>query len=448
MKPKLAVSGYRGIWGESLTEEIARTYVRAFALFVQKRGGSKVIIGRDGRESGPMIMEAVINEITSLGLNVIDLGMMPTPVVLFLTRSEQADGAIIITASHNPIEYNGLKFATASGAFTNEAEVAEITALYGLDVPKSVYPGTRTRANNLFAKYLTTILSSVDVEAIKACNFKVAIDPINSVGCTTTPLLLAELGATTVAINGEATGRFTHEPEPIAKNLTALQALVRENGAQIGFAQDPDGDRLVICDEHGNLLSEEMTLPLCLKSVLAKTSGDIVINLSTSNVSEDIATSFGGKTIRSKVGEANVVQAIRENNAIIGGEGSSGPIWPAVNGTRDSFVSMALILELMAQEHKSISELAQSLPEYTMVKEKIQYSGDLSALYPQIQVLFPEATANTLDGLRLDFTNRSWLHIRPSNTEPILRIFAEGSNSEETHNLVSKTLTFIQNTIV
>ena len=448
MKPKLAVSGYRGIWGESLTEEVARTYVRAFALFIQKRGGSKIIIGRDGRESGPVIMEAVITEITSLGLNVIDLGMMPTPVVLFLTRSEQADGAIIITASHNPIEYNGLKFATASGAFTNEAEVVEITALYGLDVPKSVYPGTRTRANNLFGKYLATILSSVDVAAIKACNFKVAIDPINSVGCTTTPLLLAELGATVVAINSEATGRFTHEPEPIAKNLTALQALVRESGAQIGFAQDPDGDRLVMCDEHGNLLSEEMTLPLCLKSVLAKTPGDIVINLSTSNVSEDIATSFGGKTIRSKVGEANVVQAIRENNAVIGGEGSSGPIWPAVNGTRDSFVSMALILELMAKEHKSISELAQSLPLYTMVKEKIQYSGDLAVLYPQIQTLFPEATANTLDGLRLDFANRSWLHIRPSNTEPILRIFAEGPNSEETHNLVSKTLTFIQNTIV
>ena len=173
-----------------------------------------------------------------------------------------------------------------------------------------------------------------------------------------------------------------------------------------------------------------------------------MINLSTSNVSEDIATSFGGKTIRSKVGEANVVQAIRENNAVIGGEGSSGPIWPAVNGTRDSFVSMALILELMAKEHKSISELAQSLPLYTMVKEKIQYSGDLAVLYPQIQTLFPEATANTLDGLRLDFANRSWLHIRPSNTEPILRIFAEGPNSEETHNLVSKTLTFIQNTIV
>ena len=270
----------------------------------------------------------------------------------------------------------------------------------------------------------------VDFEKIKSAHFKVAIDPINSVGCTTTPKFLDLVGANMVGINLEATGEFAHEPEPIAKNLTDLERLVRESNAAVGFAQDPDGDRLVLCDETGTLLSEELTLPLCLKAVLAKTPGDIVINLSTSNVSEDVARAFGGRTFRSKVGEANVVAAIREHDAVIGGEGGSGAIWPATSGTRDSFTCMALILELMANENKPLSAIAASLPKYFMSKQKFPRTGELSALYDKTAKAFPEAKADTEDGLRLDFPDRSWVQVRPSNTEPIVRVFAEASTEE------------------
>ena len=445
MTPKLAVSGYRGIWGETLTEDIARAYARAFAAFVQTRNGTTIMVGRDGRQSGPVLMSAVIDELRSLGMDVVDLGMMPTPVVLFLTRTQKADGAIIITASHNPIEYNGLKFATSSGAFTTESEVAEIVALYGQPVSKPSTQGLLIHDETLFDTYLETILAHIDVDAIKAAEFKVAIDPINSVGCTTTPKLLEKLGVAYVEINGEPTGQFAHEPEPIAKNLTALQQLVKESGSDIGFAQDPDGDRLVLCDEHGTILSEELTLPLCLPSVLLKTPGNIVINLSTSNVSEDVAQKFGGKTFRSKVGEANVVQAITKHNAVIGGEGSSGPIWPAVNGTRDSYISMALILERMAHEQAPISDIAASLPTYHMLKEKIPHTGNTETIYEKLRADFLDAKANTLDGLRLDFANRSWIHIRPSNTEPVLRIIAESADSDEAKTLISKAMNVVRN---
>jgi phosphomannomutase len=452
MTPSLTVSGYRGIWGETLTEDIARDYVQAFGKLVEARGGKKILVGRDGRKSGPLLAEAVIQELLTLGFDVVDLGMMPTPTVLFLIQTENAGGAVIVTASHNPIEYNGLKFAMESGAFTTEKDVAEIEVLRrpgAAQAPRaaaacqsgadsrassagksgaSAAPGSRIDGNHLFTKHLDAIAAHIDFDSIRAAGFKVAIDPINSVGCTTTPLLLARAGATVFGINTEPTGDFAHGPEPVAKNLTGLEALVRESGADVGFAQDPDGDRLVLCDETGTILSEEFTLPLCLKAILQKKPGDVVINLSTSNVSEDIAATYGSKTFRSKVGEANVVQAIREHGAVAGGEGSSGAIWPAVNSTRDSYVCMALILELMAKDGRPLSEIAASLPKYFMTKNKIPRNGELAELYQNLIETFPEATADTRDGLRLDFGDRAWLQVRPSNTEPIVRIFSEAAS--------------------
>ena len=306
--------------------------------------------------------------------------------------------------------------------------------------PPPPHAGTLTTSPDLFPQYLSQILTHIDTEKIRAKKFKVAIDPINSVGCTTTPFFLKTLGAECVSINDTPSGIFAHEPEPLPKNLTGLQNLTRESKSDIGFAQDPDGDRLVICDENGNVLSEENTLPLCLKAILSKNKGDIVVNLSTSNMSEDIATSFGVKTFRSKVGEANVVQAIHEHDAIVGGEGGSGAIYPTMNGTRDSFVCMSLILELMATEQKTVSELISELPKYHMVKEKAPYTGDLSAIYSKVISRFPATKANTLDGVRLDFPDRSWVHIRPSNTEPIIRIFAEAKTETAARALVVDVL--------
>ena len=428
-QPTLTVSGYRGIWGQSLTDAIARDYVRAFAAFVLKHGGTSIIIGRDARASGPELLEAVVNEIQKTGLSVIDLGMMPTPTALLLVRREHAGGAIIITASHNPIEYNGLKFVTSTGTFTTEKDVAEIEALRPTPVEEKPL-GARTDGSSLFTAHMEAVLRSVSVETIKVRKFKVAIDPINSVGCTTTPKLLEALGAEVVAINNKATGAFAHEPEPLAKNLTDLAALVKNSGADIGFAQDPDGDRLVLCDEKGTIVFEEAGVALAIKAALMRRHGDIAINLSTSNMSEDIASDFGYRTWRSKVGEANVVSTMLAHSAVAGGEGSGGIIFPEVNAARDSFVGMALILDLMATEQKPLSELIDELPKYVMKKDKFSFSGNLTDVYAKLTSLFPEAHRNTLDGLRLDFEDRSWVHARPSNTEPIVRIIIEAKTEE------------------
>lgn len=443
MQPRLTVSGYRGVWGETLTAEIADEYVRAFGAMLRKRGGTKVLVGRDGRKSGPVLMEAIVRELLALGFDVVDLGMMPTPTVLYLVRTEGAAGAVIITASHNPIQYNGLKFAVETGAFTTEADVAEIESLRSAasssdQIGNQVTPGTRTDGTHLFQKHLDVIAAHVDFARIQEKTFKVAIDPINSVGCTTTPRLLERAGASVYGINMEPTGDFAHEPEPLPKNLTTLSTLVREHGCAVGFAQDPDGDRLVIADETGQLLSEELTLPLCLMAILSKTPGNVVVNLSTSNVSEDVAAQFGCATFRSKVGEANVVQAIREHGAVVGGEGSSGPIWPATSGTRDSFTSMALILELMASDGRPLSKIAASLPKWHMSKTKFPRTGELSNLYAKLITAFPSVHADTRDGLRLDFPDRSWIQARPSNTEPIVRIFTEASTEEHAAALASQ----------
>lgn len=439
MKPKLTVSGYRGIWGESLTIPIANEFVDAFSAFVKNYNGSKILIGRDARESGKELSGEIITRLIQNGFTVVDLGIMPTPVVLFLVKNQKADGAIIITASHNPIEYNGLKFVTSSGLFTNEADVAEITQLLASTThPKETIPGTRIDGSHLFDLYLETLLTHIDIELIKSKNFSVALDPINSVGCTTTPKLLDALGVTYSVINGEPNGKFGHIPEPLPKNLTDLQNLVQETKSAIGFAQDPDGDRLVICDEQGIIPTEETMLALCVKAVLVKNSGTVVINLSTSSMSADLATHHGAKTIRSKVGEANVVQAMIEHNAIVGGEGSGGIIYPTINTARDSFVGIALILELMAHENKPLSEIIAELPHYEMAKEKISFTGDLPSFYTNIKNCFPEAKAYTTDGLRLDFPDQSWVHIRPSNTEPVLRIIAEAKTTTKATDLIQK----------
>ena len=438
MDPKLTVSGYRGIWGTTLTNDIARGYVRAFGAFVNVRGGKKILVGRDGRESGPALMESVIDELLSLGFDVVDLGMMPTPVVVFLVRNEKAGGAVIITASHNPIEYNGLKFVTNSGAFTTENEVAEIEKFRSVASGPLPVPAVRSNGSSLFETYLHTLLSKIDVELIKSKKFKVALDPINSVGCTTTPKLFDALGVTYIIINGEPNGKFAHAPEPIRQNLGGLETLVKETKSDIGFAQDPDGDRLVFCDEKGAMVSEELMLALCVKAVMEKTPGAVVINAVTSTASEDIANTYGQKTLRSKVGEANVVEMMTAHSAVIGGEGSGGVIWPAVNAARDSFVGIALILELMARTGKTISELAAELPPYFMHKDKVARQGDLATIYLRLRTAFPNATELPIDGLRLDLPDRSWVNIRPSNTEPIIRIFAEAGTAEAVAALVAK----------
>jgi phosphomannomutase len=434
MQPQLAVSGYRGIWGETLTPEIATNFTKAFAHFLQGRNGKKILIGRDARPSGTALVETVSEMLRGLGFEVTIGGLLPTPTVLFLVRELNFDGAIIVTASHNPPEYNGLKFVTSRGMFTTEADVAEIKTYIGKDIAHAA--GSIGTDETLGIRHVKHILSKVDRALIASKHFKVVLDPINSAGAILGPKLLQELGCEVTVINGEPNGAFAHMPEPLPENLAGLGEKVKEVGAQIGFAQDPDADRLVVCDETGTVIFEEYTLSLAIKSVLSHTPGDIVINMSTSRTNEELACEVGKNTFRTKVGESNVVEGILAHNAVIGGEGGGGVIYPAINPCRDSLTGMALILELLAREDRPLSEIVASLPHFEMRKNKFPYSGELAPLYEKMKTVFPDATPNELDGLRLDFTDGAWIHLRPSNTEPIVRLMGEAKDSTRIDQLV------------
>ncbi len=464
--PKLAVSGYRGIWGDTLTIDIANKYARAFGLFIKESSprpglGWTVLIGRDGRESGPAIRDAIIPVLESMGINVIDGDVLPTPTVLLAVRENKYDGAIIITASHNPIEYNGLKFVTASGFFTDENQVEKIKKYFDSSelVPNSLQENIisvsthktllgcldslrKASRNNIFfstkpnfiKNHSDKILSHIDVELIKSKNFKVAVDMTNGAASVMDPYLFEQLGIQLIPINNVADGKFTHKPEPLKQNLGEIEKLTKDSGADIGFAQDPDADRLVVINENGEMISEEYTIALAVEAVLS--TGDhngetIVVNMSTSQMNADIAEKYGVKCIRSKVGEANVVGEMIKNNSIIGGEGGSGAIYPTMNFARDSFVSLTLVLDLLAKRNLKVSELVETLPKYFMKKDKVDVSGSLAEMYSKLKTHFSDAEVNELDGLRLDFADRSWIHLRPSNTEPIVRLYGEANTQEK-----------------
>ena len=324
MQPQLAVSGYRGIWGTTLTPEIARNFTQAFSHFIQSRHGKKILIGRDARPSGEELVKVVSETLRDAGFEVTIGGLLPTPTVLFLVREMKFDGAVIITASHNPPEYNGLKFVTSRGMFTHEADVAEIKSYIGKELP--VTQGSIASNTELGEKHVVHILEKIDRDLIRSKKFKVVLDPINSAGAILGPKLLQELDCEVTVINALPSGVFAHLPEPLAVNLTGLAEAVKNIGATIGFAQDPDADRLVLCDEKGEIVFEEYGIACCIQSALERTPGDITINLSTSKTSELLAQKYGGKTYRSKVGESNVVEKLLATHCVVGGEGSGGLI--------------------------------------------------------------------------------------------------------------------------
>ena len=438
---KLNVSGLRGIWPESLNEAIITDYVSAFARFVKKTDGWRILIGRDGRATGPQIREIVVGALSAEGMEITDGGILPTPTVIFSAREMKFDGAVIITASHNPIEYNGLKFINGKSFFTDENEVREIESLCVKNDQKIFNVDPQIISDNtLISQHIKVIVEKVSVSAIRARHFKVTADPVNASGCLATPELLRELGCESFIINGEPTGAFARPPEPLPANLGDLAQAVLKNKADIGFAQDPDADRLVVVNEKGQVLSEEFTLALAVESVLSLPRSDlknsqgptfksnIVTNLSTSRVIDDIARKYGARVARTKIGEVNVVRGILEHKAVIGGEGNGGVIYPEINLARDSLTGMALILDLLAIRQKTVSEIIATFPHYFGRKEKFELKGNIEMLYQTFLKKFPEAQSNTLDGLRLDFPDKSWFHIRPSNTEPILRVIGEAPN--------------------
>lgn len=445
-EPIISVSGLRGIIGESLTPEIAARYVLAFAAGLPE---GEILVGRDSRPSGSMLGAAVHAALRSLGWKTIDLGIVPTPTVGVLVKSYSAVGAVQITASHNPPQYNGLKLFSAEGRVIPARLSQEVLERYrrdaarsdaacslsGLDSQRAGLHAETTNYHKVFTPHLQAILSIVDAPLIRRSRFRVLLDGNHGAGGPFGRLLLEELGCRITMLGEEPHGRFAHPPEPLAENLAEVCRAVAENDMDIGFCQDPDADRLAVIDGRGRYLGEEYTLALCAAHILAKRQGPIVANCATSRMSEDIARRHGVPFVRAPVGEANVVDAMLVCRAVFGGEGNGGPIDPHVVLVRDSFVGMALLLDYMATRRLPIDRLADELPKYDIVKRKRTFPQEkLSAAYDALEKRFPKARAERMDGLRLDWPNR-WLLLRGSNTEPVVRIIAEAPLAAEAEKL-------------
>ena len=423
--PIISVSGLRGVVGESLTPLIALRYAQAFA---QSLPPGPVLVARDGRTTGPMLAAVIHSTLAAMGRQVLDAGIAATPTVGVLVQTSGASGGIQISASHNPLPYNGLKL------FSREGRV--IPAVPGKAVLETYRAGTmswvsydqvgqiETLADTTSA-HLERLLKTVDVAAIRQAQFRVLLDSNCGAGSILGRKLLAALGCDVTILGGEPTGLFEHPAEPTAANLSTVREKILAAKAQIGFCQDPDADRLAIIDENGRYIGEEFTLALCLAHVLAKTAGPIVTNCATSRMSQDLATKYDTTCSLSAVGEANVVDEMLRTKAVFGGEGNGGPIDPRVVLVRDSFVGMAQILAAMAERKLPVSHLADELPRYEICKTTLQFSAaNLPAAFDKLENHFAGNKFNRLDGLRID-TPSGWLIVRGSNTEPIVRIIAE-----------------------
>ena len=429
----ISVSGMRGVVGDNLTPAIAAEYGCAFGTFLRAQTGSekkrlRVCMGRDSRVSGPMLMSAMAAGLCATGVDVVDLGLVTTPSVGVMVRELGCEGGVVITASHNPIPYNGIKLLLGNGMAPPPATAAALKQLYLekrfrlVDSPACgrIVPNVETDRI-----HVEKVLAIVDAQQIAGKRYKIVLDSVNGAGAGITKKLLSRLGCTVVAFNDEPTGLFAHEPEPTAANLTELCERVKGESADLGFAQDPDADRLAIVDEQGTYIGEEYTLALAARHAFAHRSGTAAANLSTSRMIDDVAERAGGRVIRTPVGEANVAQAMLEHDCIIGGEGNGGVIDLRVGPVRDSLVGIALVLQLMAETGQSISQLRREIGGYCMQKDKFAADADLARLIMEsAKMKFADAKLNTADGCRFDFED-GWIHLRTSNTEPVMRMIIE-----------------------
>lgn len=421
----VSVSGIRGIIGQSLTPAAALAFASALG---EHTGGGKIVVSRDGRPSGAMLRHAILAGLSAAGCEVHDIGIVPTPTVGIAVRQLGAAGGIQITASHNPAPWNGLKLFGSDGRVLSAAEGRKVQALFesggGRRVPWNAL-GTLRDYREAEDVHCRRVLELVDGPRIRAAGLLALLDANGGAGGPLGRRLLEALGVETVCRGGDADGNFLHEPEPTADNLRDICPLVVEKRADIGFALDPDSDRLALIDETGRYIGEELTLALAVAFRLRRERGPVVVNMSTSRISADIAARHGCACHRSAVGEANVADKMLEVGALLGGEGNGGVIDPRVGLVRDPFIGMGLVLNLMAETGRKLSELVAELPVYHIVKDKYTLPRErLPALFETLTKRWPEAAANRVDGLRLDWPDR-WLHVRPSNTEPIVRVIAE-----------------------
>src|SRR5437773_1288622 len=450
----VGVSGVRGIVGKDLTPEVVTRWARAFGTFAREgtrdegRGtGPSVVVGRDARTSGPAFAAAVTAGLTSVGCDVIEIGVVPTPTVQLAVEHHHAGGGIAITASHNPIEWNALKFIGSDGIFLDGADGkrVQMLAVEGGELSGKGKRETGKVTADLGAveRHLDGVLelAALDVERIRKRRFSVALDAVRGAGGPPMRDLLERLGCRVTGINLETDGRFPRAPEPIPENLGDLAALVRRSGADVGIAVDPDVDRLAIVDEAGTAIGEEYTLAFAVRSVVGERGmpmGQIgVCNLSTSLVVEDAAREHGATIVRTPVGEVHVARAILRLGAVIGGEGNGGVMYPALHAGRDAPVAAALVLQLLARTQQTVSELVKAGPRYTIVKAKAPRGPALEPVYMALRQRFADAQVDTQDGLRLAWRDR-WRHVRPSNTEPIVRLIAEAPTSVAARQLVDE----------
>jgi phosphomannomutase len=408
----------------------------------------KVVVGRDSRPSGNIIIPAVVSALRSLGLNVIDLGIVPTPTVEIAIKKFKAVGGICITASHNPSEWNALKFFNHTGEFITSKEYDRLNKIYEdkkFSTKQHNQIGKLKVDNTVIDFHIkkTLSLETVNLRAVRRKKFKVVVDAINGAGSKALPELLKKMGAQVIEINCKGNGNFVHGAEPVAENLSQLSRAVKKNKADLGMACDPDADRLALVNENGKPIGEELTLTIGVMAVLKKSDGPTVINLSTSKTTEEVAGWFGSKVYYSKVGESNVVQMMRKRKAVIGGEGNGGVIYPSFHAGRDALVAGALTLTLLAEEKISLSKLIETFPEYYNIKSKAPllnrklFSKRLIKFEKVAKNIIGPSKINRQDGLRFDF-GEGWIQIRTSNTEPIYRLIVETRDQKLSRVISSK----------
>ncbi|MCA9285148.1 MAG: phosphoglucosamine mutase [Phycisphaerales bacterium] len=447
----LSVSGARGIVGRSFTPAVAASFAAAFGGLLRAQVGERtplVVLGRDGRVSGQMVAAAAAAGLASAGCRIVDLGVAMTPTVGVAVLHHGADGGMVATASHNPIEWNGLKCIDRHGGAPPSAVASAVIDAFRtgrIRYVDSLDTGAIRTDAGADAEHIDRVLQQVDAPTIRRAAFRVVLDSVNGAGCGPGRFLLEQLGCAVSHLNGEQTGVFAHVPEPTETNLGDLCRAVREQpGVACGFAQDPDGDRLAIVDEQGCYLGEEYTLVLAAQRFLERRGGGpIAVNLSTSRMIDDLAARHrGASVIRTAVGEANVAAAMRARGASIGGEGNGGVVVPEVCWIRDSLVAMALVLDLLAAEQRPLSAIVASLPRYQMIKHKLDLSavGGVAAVrsgIDRVKSRFADQRINDADGVRVDFAD-GWVHLRPSNTEPIARLIAEAETRERAWEIIDE----------
>jgi len=447
-----SISGIRGTIGgkpgTSLTPIDVVKFTTAYGAWVANKGSNKkIIVGRDGRISGEMVRNLVIASLQSLGFDILDLGLSTTPTVEMAVKMEKAAGGIILTASHNPKEWNALKLLNSDGEFLDADEgqwildFAEKGDITFADVNKL---GSVTTSDEYIQKHIDEILKHplVDIKAIKKKNFKIVVDPVNSTGAIAVPALLKALGVNDViVINEEVTGRFAHNPEPLPENLRELCKAVEKGNAHMGIAVDPDVDRLCFVCEDGSLFGEEYTLVAVADYILSNKKGNTVSNMSSTRALRDITEKHGGTYTPSAVGEVNVVKKMKETKAVIGGEGNGGIIVPELHYGRDALIGIALFLTHLAKFGKSVKALRNTYPRYHISKNKIELNEDVNVkqIFKKIKEKYKKQPINTEDGLRIEF-DTDWVHLRTSNTEPIIRIYSESSSETMANNIAKRIM--------